>query len=70
MTHAGEQYQIESGRSGNSEREEALFTSMKIKQVTIIIIIPLFLIFEFVTKQKVKMTASLLLKGKHLIYTI
>ena len=70
MTHAGEQYQIESGRSGNSEREEALFTSMKIKQVTIIIIIPLFLIFEFVTMQKVKMTASLLLKGKHPIYTI
>ena len=31
MTHAREQYQIESGRSENSEREEALFTSMKIK---------------------------------------
>ena len=41
----------------------------QIKQVTIIII-PLFLIFEFATKQKVKMTASLLLKEKHPIYTI
>ena len=29
MTHAGEQYRIVSGRSANSEREEALFTSMK-----------------------------------------
>ena len=29
MTHAREQYRIVSGRSANSEREEALFTSMK-----------------------------------------
>ena len=29
MTHAREQYWIVSGRSANSEREEALFTSMK-----------------------------------------
>ena len=29
MTHAREQYGIVSGRSANSEREEALFTSMK-----------------------------------------
>ena len=29
MTHAREQHRIVSGRSANSERKEALFTSMK-----------------------------------------